>query len=64
MKNLHFKIVKRAPLEAIVSLYREAGWWKEKPRARAVIPGMIKGSFCFLKSVFFDLTVGYTVTNE
>ncbi len=41
-----------ATVEAIVGLYRSAGWWDESSaedaRGRAVIPEMVRGSFCFL----------------
>ncbi|MBP1611878.1 MAG: GCN5-related N-acetyltransferase [Acidobacteria bacterium] len=35
-------------VEAIVSLYEAGGWWAETPRARAIIPATVTGSFCFL----------------
>ena len=48
MKNLRFRKVKSAPVQAIVALYRDAGWWKESRHARKIIPAMIRGSDCFL----------------
>jgi spermidine synthase len=48
MKSLRFEMVKRVPIRAVVDLYKEAGWWKESRHARAIIPRMIKGSFCFI----------------
>ncbi len=41
-------IVREAPLDEIVDLYRAGGWWEESPEWRAIIPAMIKGSFCFV----------------
>lgn len=41
-------IVREAPLDEIVELYRAGGWWEESPEWRAIIPAMIKGSFCFV----------------
>jgi ribosomal protein S18 acetylase RimI-like enzyme len=43
-----YEEVTSAPLEAIVELYRVAGWWQESPEARAAIPPMIRGSLCFM----------------
>jgi len=46
--EIDYEVVKSAPVEEIVDLYRAGGWWHESPEARAVIPAMIEGSFCFL----------------
>ena len=46
--KLEFETVKSAPVEEIVELYQCAGWWQESPEARAVIPAMIRGSYCFM----------------
>jgi aralkylamine N-acetyltransferase len=43
-----YEAVTSAPLEEIVELYKAAGWWQESDEARAAIPPMIKGSFCFM----------------
>jgi ribosomal protein S18 acetylase RimI-like enzyme len=43
-----YEEVTSAPLEAIVELYKVAGWWQESPEARAAIPPMIRGSLCFM----------------
>jgi aralkylamine N-acetyltransferase len=48
MSDIRYEVVKSAPTEAIVELYRVGGWWEESPAARAIIPQMISGSFCFL----------------
>ena len=48
MQEVSFEIVSSAPVEEIVGLYRSAGWWEESPEARAIIPAMIRGSFCFM----------------
>jgi len=48
MSEIDYEVVESAPTEAIVELYRAGGWWEESPAARAVIPRMIRGSFCFL----------------
>lgn len=43
-----FEAVETAPFEEIVDLYKSAGWWHDAPEARAIIPGMIRGSFRFM----------------
>jgi ribosomal protein S18 acetylase RimI-like enzyme len=43
-----YETVTSAPVEEIVELYKAGGWWQESPEARAAIPLMIKGSFCFM----------------
>ncbi len=48
MTRIEYEKVTAAPVEDIIDLYRAGGWWRESPRARAVIPDMIRGSFCFM----------------
>jgi aralkylamine N-acetyltransferase len=48
MTEITYEMVDHAPIEAIVALYQTGGWWREAPSARAVIPAMIRGSFCFM----------------
>jgi aralkylamine N-acetyltransferase len=48
MKDIRFKVVKTLPVSVVVDLYKEAGWWKESRGSRAVIPRMVRGSFCFI----------------
>jgi aralkylamine N-acetyltransferase len=43
-----YEVVTAVPVEAVVELYQAGGWWQESPEARAVIPQMIRGSFCFM----------------
>jgi GNAT superfamily N-acetyltransferase len=43
-----FHRVDQVPTETIVELYQAGGWWQERPEWRAVIPEMIRGSFCFM----------------
>ena len=43
-----FEAVEAAPFEEIVDLYKSAGWWRDAPDARAIIPAMIRGSFRFM----------------
>jgi ribosomal protein S18 acetylase RimI-like enzyme len=48
MPEITYEVVDSAPTDAIVELYQAGGWWREDPAWRAVIPQMIRGSFCFL----------------
>ncbi len=45
---VEYEAISSAPIEEIVELYKAADWWQESPEARAVIPGMIRGSLCFM----------------
>lgn len=47
-ETFSYEVVTTAPVEAVVALYQAGGWWQESPEARAVIPQMIRGSFCFM----------------
>jgi aralkylamine N-acetyltransferase len=48
MRKAEFDAVTSAPVEEIVELYKSAGWWQESEEARAIIPDMIRGSYCFM----------------
>jgi ribosomal protein S18 acetylase RimI-like enzyme len=48
MESIEFEVLTAAPVEAIVELYKAGGWWEESPEWRAIIPQMIRGSFCFM----------------
>ncbi|MGD1148101.1 MAG: GNAT family N-acetyltransferase [Thermoanaerobaculaceae bacterium] len=48
MSEIVYEVVNSAATEAIVGLYRAGNWWHEDPASRAIIPQMIRGSFCFL----------------
>ncbi len=52
--RVEYEAVVSAPIEEIVELYKSAGWWQESPEARAVIPGMIRGSLCFMVARSLD----------
>jgi aralkylamine N-acetyltransferase len=45
---IEYEIVKSAPVEAIVELYKAGGWWHENQESRIAIEPMIRGSFCFM----------------
>jgi aralkylamine N-acetyltransferase len=46
--EIEYEVVKAAPVEEIVNLYKAGGWWKESWGSRSVIEPMIRGSFCFM----------------
>ena len=48
MSVIHYEVVSEAPVDAIVALYQAGGWWEESEQARAVLPRLVKGSFCFM----------------
>ncbi len=48
MREVEYEIVQSAPVEEIVELYKAGNWWQESRASREVIPGMIKGSLCFM----------------
>jgi ribosomal protein S18 acetylase RimI-like enzyme len=54
MREVEYETVSSAPIEEIVELYKSAGWWHESPEARAAIPGMIRGSYCFMVARALD----------
>ena len=43
-----YETVTDVPVAAVVALYEAGGWWVESPRARSVIPAMVRGSFRFM----------------
>jgi len=53
-ETVDYEIITTAPIEEIVDLYKTAGWWQESDGARAVIPLMIRGSFCFMVARSID----------
>ena len=54
MREVEYEIVSAAPVEEIVELYKAGDWWQESPEARAIIPGMIRGSLCFMVARSLD----------
>jgi len=54
MREVEYEIVTAAPVEEIVELYKAGDWWQESAEARAIIPGMIKGSLCFMVARALD----------
>lgn len=56
--EVQYDIVQECPIEPIIELYREGGWWEENEKNRQVIPGMIKGSFCFITASYRGKLVG------
>lgn len=57
MSQFRLSIVNDAPVEGILELYKDAGWWEEGWSAD-VIPAMVRGSFRFAALYKDDLLVG------
>lgn len=57
MQNLKLAVVTEAPIENVVELYKDAGWWEEG-WDQNVIPKMIKNSFRFVGLFKGDQLVG------
>ena len=54
---IRYEFVTEVPPEDIVNLYIAGDWWKENEHNRAIIPGMIRGSFCFMVAFHNDLPI-------
>jgi aralkylamine N-acetyltransferase len=54
MRQAEFEAITSAPIEEIVELYKAADWWHESAESREIIPGMIRGSFCFMVARSLD----------
>lgn len=48
MHDYSLEIVREAPIDEIIALYESGGWWRESLEARATLPALIAGSFCFV----------------
>lgn len=46
------------PVDQLIDLYQDLGWWTESHYQRASIPQLIKGSFCFFAAFHEDQLVG------
>lgn len=49
--EIQFVQIRQFDAEPLIALYQEAGWWTESPKARADIPALIRGSFCFIAAM-------------
>ncbi len=57
MSAISYEILREAPVDSIVELYKAGGWWQESEAWRQVIPRMIAGSFCFMVARAADGTL-------
>jgi len=55
---IEYQVVTEVPAEQVIALYQDAGWWNESPQAKAVIPKMVRGSFCFMVAVLEGEIIG------
>lgn len=58
MLEVDYAVVTEAAVDDIVELYKAGGWWQETAENRAVIPRMIRGSFCFMLARSGGQTIG------
>lgn len=47
-KSIRYEVIRSAPAEEIIALYRAGGWWNESDAWRRSLAATIEGSFCFL----------------
>ena len=48
MPEIAYEFVESVPEDTLVELYSAGRWWREDPAWRASLPGMVRGSYCFL----------------
>src|SRR5439155_12298277 len=53
-----YQLVEAWPTDAVVELYRSAGWWRESEAGRVAVAPMIAGSFAFLVVTEGERTIG------
>jgi len=58
LDHIKFEIIKIVPIEDVINLYKEAGWWRESIKSKQVIDAMIQGSFCFMTATCDGKLVG------
>ncbi|MCL1827340.1 MAG: GNAT family N-acetyltransferase [Candidatus Cloacimonetes bacterium] len=60
MENLNIKIVKTAPIDQLIELYKDAGWWCDENDSAdpQFIQKIIEGSFCFVVAFLEDKIIG------
>ena len=55
--SIQYEITTTVPVDEIVALYEAGEWWEETPHNRQIIPGMIQGSFCFIRVTHNNRTI-------
>lgn len=60
MSEIQIKIVKTAPAEEILALYRHAGWWQtdENPEYLNTVKRIISDTFCFVIALDGERIIG------
>lgn len=60
MVNIRYQIVKAADNQAILDLYRAAGWWQmdENPEYLETVKSIISNSFCFVIALRGEEIIG------
>jgi spermidine synthase len=57
MNNISIRIIKAADASAIVELYKDAGWWRQR-YSTDFIPELVSNSFCFAGAYDGERMVG------
>lgn len=60
MASVNYSVVKHADPEAVLKLYRQAGWWQtdENPEYLQTVEQIIENSFCFVIATRDDEIIG------
>ena len=57
MMKFKIKTIKTADVDAVVALYRDAGWWEDDYVAEDFIPAVVANSCCFVGAFLPDGTM-------
>lgn len=57
-EEIVFEFDRDPPIEQVIDLYREGGWWSKNENSAKNITPMIKGSFCFLAAKKAGVMIG------
>lgn len=57
-ETIQIRQVTVLPVDQLIGLYQDLGWWTESRYQRASIPKLITGSFCFFAAFHGDRLVG------
>jgi spermidine synthase len=60
MKAVNYQIVKQTDPEAVLKLYRQAGWWQmdENPLYLDMVSQIVSDSFCFVIAILDTEIIG------
>jgi len=60
MNNIEIKIVTQAPIDQLITLYKDAGWWNDENDGvdPCFVQKIVAGSFCFSVAILEDRIIG------